>query len=229
MPITMPLPQLDQIQLNVTAVDGQSLSQKIDDFESGSSEAAMWANLGAGTNGYFVTPAVNAHPGIFTMTGATGQIGAIQSVRPSFILGNGYWLFLWMVRVQALATGGDRFVDRAGIAAGIGAGDPTDGIYFEYDVNISPNWRLKTAQASARTALDSGVPVAAATFVSLMATGADQNTANFFINGNPVGSISTTLPAALINFAAHIQVFGATSRGFDVDLFAYQTAFTKLR
>jgi alkyl hydroperoxide reductase subunit AhpC len=70
-----------------------------------------------------------------------------------------------------------------------------DGIYFEYDESISPNWRLKTASNGSRTTTTTDVAVAINVWIKLrIETNRAGSEVLFFINDQFVGNIITNIP-----------------------------------
>lgn len=168
-------------------------------------------------------------PGLLTMTTgttATGRAAFRSTSLVSVKFGGGKWVFETRLRINALSTAAERYALRAGFLDST-TGDSTDGVYFEYDESVSANWRLKTANNAARTALDSGVAVAAGAWLTLrVEVNAAGNEARYFINGVEVAPgagypLTTNIPTGVGRAcgvgAMMLKSVGLTARTVDAD------------
>lgn len=170
------------------------------------------AVLSPGTTNAGVTVVANGHFG--------GSAGTLQG---SIIFGTGKtrmgcWLY---IPIASSAAGGQQFNVRAGFMDR-DTQVQNNGCYFRYkdDVN-SGKWEFVREVATVETAADTGVTVAAATWYKLeVEITANGETAEFFINGSSVGTVSdiaegTTAP----QFAGvHVgKTVGTTRRFLYVD------------
>lgn len=145
---------------------------------------------------------VQGHPGIMLLdnAGAAANKIGVNYTRPSApnqVLENGYWSVIWLINLQTL-IGANTYNLRVGMGDNVTAGaEHNNGVYFDYS-NASVNWQLKAANGGVRTTVDSGVVVAAATWLYL---GVRQNVAQagiatYSINGVDVGQVTTNVPTA---------------------------------
>lgn len=120
--------------------------------------------------------------------------------------------------VQTLANVTDDFDCYVGFINQTGAGENTNGAYFEYDRGNSNNWRIVTANSSTRTKntttnLVSTNPVKLRINVNNTA-----NNISYFIDDNNVGNITTNIPTNPIGFGIKIEKnSGTTNRLILVD------------
>lgn len=127
------------------------------------------------------------------------------------------------VQIAALQTAADHVALRFGFLDTTAAA-PVDGAYFEYDTSASANWRICTADASARTQVATAIAVSTAGWYQLeVAVNAAGTAAEFFINGVLVGTITTNIPTASLNSTTYgfhvVRLAGTPSAayGFYVD------------
>lgn len=215
----------------------------VDDFIASTGSAAQtgtlnWqaSNTGAGATPTILMPPDNAHPGILNLstgTTATGKSGIFLS--PSITTNSmkpyaGQFAMTWYLQVPILSNGTDRFAFRFGFGDSITA-DFANGIYFEYDDSASANWRVKTAAASTRTVVDSGVAVASGTWTKFQIfTNNAAVSFSYSINGSTVGTISSNMPTLDVSpIAFIIKALGTTARNVYIDYFVldYKLAATR--
>lgn len=143
----------------------------------------------------------NAHPGIWkrTLASSSGYSTLTPSNNAFFTpMGGGKCVSEWMVYLSNLSDGTDTFSLRAGLGNQTSNADFTDGVYFYYThSNNSGQWSARCVNNSSATQLDSNVSVAAATWYRLTAVVNSAGTsAEFFVNGTSIGTISTNIPTA---------------------------------
>lgn len=87
--------------------------------------------------------------------------------------------------------------------------EPTDGVYFEYNITNPTTWTICTANNSTRTKTNSSVTISAAAFYNLkIEINTTGTSVSYFINNVNVGTITTNIPTTL----ARVTGIGATMR-----------------
>jgi len=166
-----------------------------------------------------------------TGTTATGRAGQQWGSTANLMIGGGELMIESVLIVPTLSTSAQRFACRWGLGTSQ-TGDHADGVYFEYDESVSANFRLKAANSSVRTTVDSGVAVPANTFFRLKIVINDTTNAQFYVNGVLVGTISTNLPSnttLLLAIVHIIKSVGTTSRTLQMDNFYFNEYFSAAR
>ena len=170
-----------------------------------------------------------------TGTTSTGR-SCLSTSSLALKLSQGSLVFSWRVRLQSVSDSTDQFSVFVGIGDNVTNGDMTDGVYFQYTDSLNGgNWTLKTAQNNTRTAMDSGVAVAAATWYTLRAViNQTATSAQFFINEVSVGTITSNLPGLgsgeETGFLAKIvKSNGTNNRILGLDYFYSEYKFSTLR
>lgn len=165
-----------------------------------------------------------------TGTTATGS-SAILTGNSSFLLGAGSISVSMGIMIPTLSvTGTNQFIARFGFLDTTSA-DATDGVYFEYDLASSANWRICTANNSTRTK-NNGVDTVTTNPTKLEMYINDAGTqADFYVNGNQqTPSITTNLPNTSgreFGLGMHIiKSVGTTARLIYADYFYYRASFT---
>jgi hypothetical protein len=135
------------------------------------------------------------------------------------------------VSVPTLGDAGTgAFTLRVGLQTSTGTGDSANGIYFEYAGTAAGtiNWSCKTASASTRTTVNSGVAVNAGQWYKLTFVVNQSGTSvGFYIDNVFITSITTNIPTVAVAPAFRI-VTGATNvanKSADVD---YMNIFNHL-
>lgn len=213
-----------------------------DDFISQQAPAALgWNAVSNGTGATDVTSVggattvgamgVNSYETGTTATGRTCSNLGLNSL----IFGQGAVSYSWRVRVNTLSDGTNRYNLYAGTGDKTAAGDMVDGVYFQYVDNVnSGNWTLTTSNNSVRTTADSGVPVVANTWINLGAVvNAAGTSAQFFVDGTSVGTITTNIPTVAGRESGPLlkiqKALGTTSSIVYLDYFAMEYAPTTAR
>lgn len=180
--------------------------------------------VGAGCN---LRPGEAARPGqVLFDTGTTAAgyayllaFGAGANVAALF--GAGVWTWEGEIYIPTLSTAAEEFQLRFGWGDSAGA-DHTDGVYFQYLRTTSVNWLCCCANNSVRTKTDSGVAVAAASWLKLkIIVNAAGTAAMFYVNGTLVATVTTNIPTAAGRESALLQIIlksvGVTNRTFIMD------------
>lgn len=167
-----------------------------------------------------------SHMGVLSLQTGTTATGR-STIALTGAAGTGQWnltggTYSWYhnVYIPTLSISTDRYIYRAGFGDTLTA-DFADGVYFEYDESTSANWRIKTANTSTRTAVDTGVAVVAATWIQLQMIITGSTSAQYFINGTSVGTNSTNMPTSSAMYPAIFiqKSAGTTSRAALIDYF----------
>ena len=212
--------------------------QLFEDFISGGSSASSsataifgslgWSWLGNGDINYATTNTAS-HPGFVTLGTTTGTtnystiaIGG-QGATGAYS-GGGTWLIdstdsftmHWWVRFPDLSTAAQRYASYIGFCTG-DTSEPASGIYFTYSEGTSANWIIKTGNSGVYTTTTTSTAVASNTWTKLTIT-LSSGTAEYFVDGSSVGTISTNLPTGTVPIRAGIRkTAGSTARKIDVD------------
>lgn len=222
-----------------------------DDFQCGLATSGNVGQLGwvlnvsgTGAAGAIVsTGATSTHKAIGEFQLATGTT---TTGRSKLNLGNngscmntlGAMAFVARVRVPTLSDGTNTYRATVGFGDGNGAGEHTDGIYWEYDSPTSANWRFVVAGAATRTKTSSGKAASTGyiylgAFVNVAGTRAD-----FFHSDNGrqyvvAGSTSdANLPTGTELFCPGILTIeksaGTTDRQIVIDQYQAMGRFAKV-
>jgi hypothetical protein len=153
------------------------------------------------------------------------------AVGAHILLGGGTWALEAVLYLPNLSDAGQEYDCRFGFGD-LQGGDHANGVYFEYDRSLRTNWSICAANASTYTRTDSAVAVAAATWVKLrIEINAAGTSAEFFINGTSVGTVSTNIPTAnrvypILHF---VKSAGGTTRRVFVDCLDVHHVLTTAR
>jgi hypothetical protein len=155
--------------------------------------------------------------------GSPTSVGACSlSSSLGMYLGGGTWYYKTRVCIDTLSTASDEFKLYIGLHnAYAQLGNPgviptiTNGIFFEYDRTVSPNWQACSVKAGVLERVNTGVAVAINTeFVLKMDVSADGNTVVYSINGTVVVTKTTNLPNTSANrIDLNVMVVRTTSTG----------------
>lgn len=171
-----------------------------------------------------------AHPGLVQLaTGvATNGIASMRNTGTSVLFSGGRHRFSTSIRIPTLSDGTESFTLFVGfLDTGATAGEGSDGAYFIYSsdatyyANVN-NWSAKTANAAARTVVNSATAVVAGQFYTLaIDVNAAGTAVEFFIDGVSIGTSTTNIPIATgretgMNYKLEKQV-GTTTRTMDID------------
>ena len=154
-----------------------------------------------------------------TGTTAIGRCAANMGIwaPQNFLFGGGEYTLETDIYIPDLSTAAEEFSVAFGFGDTITA-DQVDGAYFYYDRALAGvNWRLKTANNSARTDTDSGVVVTAGAWIRLkVVVNALGTLVTYSINDVIVGTNTLNIPTgAGRNFGGVINIVktvGITSR-----------------
>jgi hypothetical protein len=100
------------------------------------------------------------HPGVIQLSVAgVNDVATIHDGTQTLICSGGILVWEGLIYINNLSSSSDNYDLWAGFGDVTGPGDMTDGVYFHYDLDLSPNWRLATAANNARTKVSSNRPV----------------------------------------------------------------------
>jgi hypothetical protein len=174
------------------------------------------------------------HPGVYTLGTGTAIDGrAAINFTHNQMEGSPEFVMEWRVNVVALAVNDvNEGIVRVGLMDSNTATEPTDGFYFEYDVNVSPNWQAVTADGGTRTKTVTTVAAAAATWIVLKVVNDGAGNAVFYIDGAAVATISTNHPDTADAYGPAIHcvktnIVGTTALSLRVDTFWLLWAVTR--
>jgi hypothetical protein len=154
--------------------------------------------------------------GVTTTGLAFLRSGNLSSINPAV----GEISYDAVVKTEAnLSDGTDTYILYAGLSNDNSA-EPAHGLYFRYSHSVnSGKWQFIARASSTETAVDTGITVAVSTFyrftIILNAAG---TSAEGFINGTSIGTITTNLPSAVFGHTTGIRkTAGLTNRSLDCD------------
>lgn len=180
-----------------------------------------------------------SHPGVAnfstgtTATGRAGQRGYPAAIRFS----GGAWVYEAAIRLTTLSDATNTYSSWAGFGDQISA-EPVDGAYFRYTHSVnSGEFECVTSSNSTRTAVDTGVTVAAGTWYRLrIEVNAAGTSVQCYVDGTAAtgGANTTNIPTAAgretstMPFAV-LKSVGTTARTFNIDYVKYVAELTTAR
>lgn len=192
-----------------------------DDFSGNSNNAGemTWSNQASGTSAAVAnTGGEQNHPGIRKIsTGTQTTSYAGINWRTTCVYPNGGDTNIWIIRPSA-NTG---VTIRVGMNDTSSSSDSNDGYYWEFDPTVSANWQMCCANSGTRTKTATSTAVSAATWYKLeIRVNSGNTSAEFFIDGSSVGTVSTNLPTAsdTFGFGCFASNSGGASSNVDVDV-----------
>lgn len=204
----------------------------VSDFQLGSYFASY-----AGAGAVLSQPASTAlRPGIIrfqTGTTAAGRAGIYRGlILNNILFDGGIYTVETDIYINNLSTAIEEYAHYFGFGDLMTA-EPIDGVYFKYDRTVNVNWLLCSASNSTRTFVDSGLAVAAGSWIRLKCIVYNGLKADYYLNGIYYGSIYTNIPVgvgretSIINNM--IKSVGTTNRYNDCDWiwFHYNLAVTR--
>jgi len=133
-----------------------------------------------------------------TGTGTTGRVGAGFANTEILTCSGGAMGWEWSLTPTTMSGGSDTCTCRFGFVDSV-SGAPTDGVFFQFDLSLGTlsNWKIGTRSNSSETLTTTGTAVTVASFVTLrVEVNAAGTSAEFFIDGVSVGTITTNIPAS---------------------------------
>jgi hypothetical protein len=145
-------------------------------------------------------PGDSAHPGIAqchtgtTNTGYGSVLNGMLFATSPFAFGAGVYTIEANIALNDLSAVAEEYIVRAGWNDAYGAG--TDGVYFLYDRLTSVNWQSVTIANGVSTIEDTGIPVAAATWMTLkIVVNENASSVGFYYNDVLVQTHTTNIPS----------------------------------
>jgi len=206
--------------------------QLFDDFMSSRTTSGAIGNMGwtlvTGTTTVQASTGIKRGVVRVNSTAANNGTVAIHLGLNNILTTNGIIVYEAYVSIPVLGgTLANARTSRFGIGDTTGNADQANGIYFEYAGTAAGtiNWSLKTASASTRTTVNSGVAVAAATFYKLsFVLNSVGNSVGFYIDNVHCGTITTNIPTAAMGNLIHTttNATNIAAKTCDVD-YVYMT------
>jgi len=233
MPVINPVTGLEllQFQMARSGFYTDNSNTMIDDFCYGGLAGDFtnnWSVVTSGTGSLIaqVSPDnLAGHPGLIEIRAGTAS-GAAALVRSAFpvtqlLLPTGQWEFRVMLRHS---TNVADHVVRVGFGDQAAAVDDiTNGVYFELDNSVSPNWFAVCAASGVRTKQDTGIANDTTTYKEYRALGnASSTRVDFYVDDVLRTSITTNIPTNLATAYCAGQVdkgVGAIARSLFVDYY----------
>lgn len=180
----------------------------------------------------------SAHPGVINLNTGTNSNGKVSvlfgtldtnSKNKTISLGGGKITYTQVVYIPTLANVTDDFFSIYGIASQYIYTGFDDGVLFRYDRSTSANWIIGTATGNSQTYVTTSTAVTTGwTKLKFVVTGT--SSAEFFINGSSVGTISTNLGTNGIAMVGMIEkTAGTTSVSTSIDYIEYFNILTTPR
>lgn len=164
-------------------------------------------------------------------TTATGRADLLCQANNTILVGEGSIVFETAVNVATLSNGTDRYSLHAGLFDNTTAVTHTDAVQFVYDeggtvtgCSASANWQMYTASNSTRTCTATSTAVSAGSWTRLtLVVNAAGTSAEWFVNGTSVGTVSTNIPTGSARVTGMgsmlLKSAGTTARTVDFDYF----------
>jgi len=197
----------------------------LEDWVTGGVAGAYgWATQVVTTGGAVMnTTALDAtHSGIVEVRSGTanGNGAAIHLGSQRIVLGTAIVIIKSLIQIPILADAAtNTYVVRWGLSDN-GTSDVNNGVFLEYDVTLSANWRYCHANGGSRTKTNSSTAVSTSWIkAEIRITG---STSEFFINDSSIGSIvSTNFPTASTApfFSCTHSATGTTQRVAYIDTY----------
>jgi len=212
---------------NMIPPDREQFIMVFDDFHRIGAAGFVWEFYYGVTGGVatpsYVAPISGTVLHANTGVSATGRVilyqGSLNNAGSGFIFQTGAVYFkMFAPRFDNISTALEEFTLRFGLMGASAPVDTDNGVYFEYDRLISPNWQLKTAKNGVRTSFVTTIPVAPGShlfeiFVNELATQAD-----YYINNVLAGSVALVVFNNVAQpFFQIIKSVGTTLRGMYID------------
>lgn len=180
-------------------------------------------------------------PGIVrldTLTGATNVASihiAEDGSNEPFLIGAGDEIE-FAINIATLSTtsgGGQEYDIRAGLCDN-NDGECVDGLYFEYDRDVSANWKIgAVSNTSNRTETTTSTAVAAAGWHRFRIVVNSTSSVDYYIDGTLVGNInvSANIPSTRATSPGFhiVKETGTSARSFDIDYFYMHNSFSTRR
>jgi hypothetical protein len=176
-------------------------------------------------------------PGILTCsttTGTTARAGLIANTSTAIRLGGNEAIFEWRIRIPTLSDATNNFTVRGGFMSDMG-GDAPNGVFWRYNHNTnSGNWQGVARTNNVETATNfATAPVTTGWQRLTIVINASGTSAEFFINGASIGTVTSNIPTAsgretAIGFGI-IKTAGSTARLLLVDYVHFCMNFTSQR
>lgn len=205
------------------------------DFEaSGVFPPFFSSQNGTGAQPTGANPDASNRVGILSLETGTTTTGRAAILAPlALFFGGGEAEFQATVQIPDLSDGTETYSFRIGFIDSATA-DATDGVYFEYDTGQSANWRICAANNGSRSKTTTSVAVAADAWINLrIVVNAAGTSAEFFVNGVSVGTISAQIPATAGRLtgpgAMILKSAGSTNRAVWIDWVWSRILFTTPR
>jgi hypothetical protein len=219
--------------VNVTYADFNKLTLLLEDFIATVTSSATsgqgqtgWtmASLGAGATTAVASTLFGRYGVNSLSTGTTsGGRTCLNKGGNILLFSNGVTVWEASVRLANLSTPTETYIYYAGFGDNALAGDQTDGVYFEYNEEVSGNfWSIKTANNTVRTTEITSIPILVNEWYKLKIEIAPNGTrVDYFINDINIGFINTNIPTAIDRNTGILfkiqKTVGATARLAYVD------------
>jgi hypothetical protein len=207
------------------------------DFELGPTTSVPSGQfIGQATGVIGSNPVINANQigviQIGTASSATAN-AAVRTFTNILCSGGGVLTFETNLQVTTLADTNERYIVRAGFA-NVATAAPANGYYFEYDQITSNNWRICAANNSTRTQTTTSTAVTTNFDTLKIVVNAANTSAEFFINGVSVGTVTSNLPASSTSqqfgvLVSIVKSLGTTSREVNIDWIEAKKVLTGTR
>jgi lysophospholipase L1-like esterase len=205
-------------------------------------EFILTATNGTGSSVASSTINVNGRPGIISLATGSTAAGRVYVGTSTVVieLSAGESIFGSAAQIPTLSTSAERYSVQIGFFDTISGANQVDGIYFLYDEGgvstgsaASANWQLVSCSNSVRTFITSTFAVDLNWNNFKIILNSAGTRADFYINGQLAGSISTNLPlgnARSLGFGAQIvKSIGLTSRNILLDWLLFKQFFKVAR
>ena len=148
------------------------------------------SGVGASGDGEAGAPGIQV---ISTSTSSSGIAQLLKNASTTILFGGGVLVFEARVKLSALSDGTDTFKLLIGWLDNLSV---SDGVFFEYTHSAnSGQWQLKATNNSSTTTTNSSSAVSSGAWMRLtIVVAADGSSAEFFVDGVSVGTVSSNIP-----------------------------------
>lgn len=203
-----------------------------DDFQT----TRLWNISTSGTGAFGSSTSIGINGILQLNTGSTssGRASADRT-QNSMLLGTGKITIRTRVQFLNLSTASEEYIAFVGLSDKIDGTDATDGVYFRYQRTSGGDfWQCITANSNSLTVQTTGVAIAINTWYNLaIIINAAGTSAEFYINGTLVQTITTNLPTASGRFTNEVlcmfKTFGSSGRTMYADYWFFRQELTNSR
>jgi|ETNvirnome_2_300_1030623.scaffolds.fasta_scaffold00122_21 hypothetical protein len=179
------------------------------------------------------------HPGIAKLgtNGLNNYCTLATGLYGSFLLGDGEDTQTWITRIQSLSTAGNVMTSYMGYryaTSWSAISSWPDGIWFEYNFDESPNWRVTTRRSGTSTTTATSEVVDTDWHKFEIIVNADATSVVFKIDGTVVATHTTNIPTTTTRSMDRVLLsrrisYASGSKFMYVDFYSHKKVLTNPR